>query len=346
MDQDIILDVRDLGVTFVEGHREIVAVSNATFELRRGRKVGIIGESGSGKSVTALSLLRLHDEKRIRYGPDSMVEFRGENVFDMSRRRLNRFRGGQVGMVFQDPMTSLNPTFTIGSQIEDVIRLHHRSSRAEAKNKAVAALAEVELPNPRKLLGRYPNELSGGQRQRALIAMVLACDPYVLIADEPTSGLDVTVQAGILEMLIKRSEERDIGVLMITHDMGVVARFCDDLYVMYGGRVVESGSVGAVFNQPAHPYTAGLMRAIPQLTGERGRLYSIKGRQQTRDEGAPHECVFADRCDFARPECRSVVPALEPVAGAENTHYTACLRHEEIDLTLVGAGETGDEVWP
>lgn len=333
---EVILSARDLNVTFVDGHREIVAVSNATFDLRHGMRVGIIGESGSGKSVTALSLLRLHDEKRIRYGAGSVVDYEGENVFDMSKRRLSHLRGGEVGMVFQDPMTSLNPTFTIGSQIEDVIRLHHKSTRSEARDRAIAALAEVELPNPTELLGRYPNELSGGQRQRALIAMVLACDPRVLIADEPTSGLDVTVQAAILEMLIDRTEERDIAVLMITHDMGVVSRFCHELYVMYGGRVVESGAVRAVFNRPQHPYTAGLLRAIPQLSGPRGRLHTIEGRQETRDDGLPDECVFASRCDYVQAECRSTVPDLEPVPGGD--HLTACLRHAELDLATVGVG--------
>lgn len=332
----VVLSVRDLSVSFVESHREIVAVSNASFDLREGTRVGIIGESGSGKSVTALSLLRLHDEKRVRFGAGSSIDYRGKDVFSMSPKQLSRLRGGEIGMVFQDPMTSLNPTFTIGNQLEDVIRLHHDSNKGETRDRAIAALREVELPNPRELLDRYPNELSGGQRQRTLIAMVLACDPDVIIADEPTSGLDVTVQAAVLEMLIRRTEDRHISVLMITHDMGVISRFCDELYVMYGGRVVEAGPVREVFKNPQHPYTAGLLLAIPSLTGERGRLHSIKGRQETRDSGPPDECVFADRCAYVMPECREGVPDLRPTEV--NTHMTACIRHDEIDLTLQSTG--------
>lgn len=328
-----LLRVENLSVAFVQGDRRVQAVDDVSFDMPPSSRVGVIGESGSGKTVSALSVLRLHNERNVVYGADSRIVYRGTDVLRMSDRELRAFRGGQIGMIFQNPMTSLNPTFTIGSQIMSVIRLHHGVSKAEARKRAIAAYAEVELPNPGQQLGRYPNELSGGQRQRALIAQVLACDPTIIIADEPTSALDVTVQAGILEMLLERTTQREISVLMITHDMGVVSRFCDEVNVMYAGMIVESGPIAELFSHPRHPYTSGLLQSIPSLTSERiDRLYSIPGRQAQRTSTLDR-CPFIERCDHAKDVCSSSRPALEPVSDG---HLTACVRHTELELRGVG----------
>lgn len=328
-DAEPLLTVENLSVAFGRGEERVQAVIDASFDLYPASRVGVIGESGSGKTVTALSILRLHDPRHVVYGPQSRILFDGEDVLTMSDRRLRSLRGGQVGMVFQNPMTSMNPTFTIGKQISRVIRLHHDITAAEARERTIAALTEVELPNPESQYGRYPNELSGGQRQRVLIAMVLACEPQLIIADEPTSALDVTVQASILDMLRKRTVERGIAVLMITHDMGVVSRFCSDINVMYGGTIADSGPVRDLFRRPRHPYTSGLLRSIPSLTADRhDRLYSIPGRQQKR-LAVRAECPFVDRCDHRVDECHEQRPELVRVGGE---HRTACFRYGELDL--------------
>lgn len=325
-----LLSVENLSVAFRQGNQKVQAVIDVSFDLKAASRVGVIGESGSGKTVTALSVLRLHDPRHVEYGADSRILFRGENILEMGKKRLQALRGGEIGMVFQNPMTSMNPTFTIGDQISRVIRLHHGLTSAEARQRTLEALAEVELPNPESQLRRYPNEMSGGQRQRALIAMVLACDPELIIADEPTSALDVTVQASILDMLQKRATERQISVLMITHDMGVVSRFCEDINVMYGGMLAESGAVKALFSEPRHPYTSGLLRSIPSLVSDRHeRLYSIPGRQQQRLEVA-EACPFVDRCDHSVDACASGRPPL--VRVGEDGHFTSCIRHEELRL--------------
>lgn len=326
-----LLSVENLSVGFVQGDKQVQAVIDVSFQMGEAARVGIIGESGSGKTVTALSILRLHDSRHVVYGAESRINYRGEDILTMPKKRLQTLRGGEIGMIFQNPMTSLNPTFTIGSQIEHVIRLHHGLTSDESRQRTIAALQEVELPNPESQVNRYPNELSGGQRQRALIAMVLACEPKLIIADEPTSALDVTVQASILEMLLKRTSERGISVLMITHDMGVVSRFCQDINVMYGGMVAESGRVKELFRRPEHPYTSGLLRSIPSLVSDRSeRLYSIPGRQEQR-LAITRACPFSSRCDYSVAACEESLPPMSPVG--EPGHFTSCIRHAELDLS-------------
>lgn len=333
---DRVLDIRHLSVTFGSESR-VHAVVDVDLHVDAGERVGVIGESGSGKSVTAMSVLRLLDGKNSHLSQDSAIQVNGQDVLAMGSGELRRVRGSQLGMVFQDPMNSLNPTRRIGPQITGVLKRLEGMSASKARTRTLELLEEVELPDPARTYRSYPHQLSGGMRQRVLIAMVLAREPGVLVADEPTSALDVTVQAALLEMLRKRTQERGISVLLITHDLGVVAQFCERVYVMYGGRVVEEGPVSAILQHPAHPYTAALAGCVPRIRGPlHDELPTIEGRQMTRRQ-APTTCTFVDRCDFAVDLCSDGLPSMRKVPESGTT--AACVRAEE----LVGFGDSAGD---
>jgi peptide/nickel transport system ATP-binding protein len=315
-----LLDVRDLRTSFFLDRGEARAVDGVSFALDAGRVLGLVGESGCGKSVTALSLMRLVPPPgRIAGGE---VRLDGRDLLGLDERAMREVRGAQLAMIFQEPMTSLNPVFTVGSQIAEAIRLHRSVSRREAWARAVELLAEVGIAEPGRRARDYPHQLSGGMRQRVMIAMAISCEPRVLLADEPTTALDVTIQAEILDLLRALRERRGMALLLITHDLGVVAQQADEVAIMYAGRIVEHGSVFDIFDHPLHPYTQALFRSIPGIGGRRERLEVIPG--QVPDLlSLPSGCTFRDRCPRAVPECATIVPPLEEKATG---HRAACIR--------------------
>jgi peptide/nickel transport system ATP-binding protein len=318
-----LLSVKDLTVTFPTDGGPVRAVDSLSFDVERGRTLGIVGESGSGKSVTSLAVLGLHTGAEV----SGSVTLEGRELVGLDERKLNRLRGRKMAMVFQDPLSSLHPYYTVGEQIAEHHRVHFGSRRAAARRRAVEMLAEVGIPEPRRRAGEYPHRFSGGMRQRVMIAMALACEPDLLIADEPTTALDVTVQAQILELIARIQQERDLGVVMITHDLGVVARVAHEVLVMYGGRAAEQASVEAVFTAPAHPYTRSLLDSLPRLDDADGApLRAIPGSPPSLLTPAPG-CAFAPRCGRAasagaeaRERCERVRPGPAAVAG----HMVAC----------------------
>ena len=305
-DRPTLLDVFELSVSFSTDKGWVKAIQDVSFKVKEGEILSIVGESGSGKSVTLLSLLGLHDPRTTRV--EGSVSFGGQRILDMSENRMRRVRGKQIGLISQDPMTALTPVYTIGWQIAEQIRAHENISQRAAMKRAVELLGEVGLPNPGEAVNRYPHQLSGGMRQRAVIAMAVSCNPKLLVADEPTTALDVTVQAQVLDLLLKLRKDFGSAIILITHDMGVVSEVADRVHVMYAGRIVERGTTEEVFANPIHPYTWGLLASIPPLTGTRvGRLTAIPGMPPT-PESTPAGCGFAPRCRFARPECADRPP--------------------------------------
>ncbi|WP_082676792.1 ABC transporter ATP-binding protein [Shouchella shacheensis] len=287
---------------------EVKAVDGVTFDVPKGKTIGIVGESGSGKSITSLSILRLiGNPGKVK---DGEVLFKGENLLDKSEAQMRKIRGNEISMIFQEPMTSLNPTFTVGKQIGESYRIHQNLSKKESVARSIEMLKLVGIPSPEKRVHQYPFELSGGMRQRVMIAMALACNPELLIADEPTTALDVTIQAQILELIRDLQTRLGMSVIMITHDLGVVAETCDHVAVMYGGQVVEFATVDELFNNPRHPYTVGLMQSLPRHDVDvEGDLSIIKGSVPAPGE-MPSGCRFAPRCPFASDICQEL-PALE-----------------------------------
>ncbi|WP_425406619.1 ABC transporter ATP-binding protein [Hwanghaeella sp.] len=318
-----LLEVRDLQVHFRTATAVNRAVDGLSFDVNSGEALAIVGESGCGKSVTSMSILRLLPTPPGKIA--GRISFNGENLMEKSESEMRALRGGRISMIFQEPMTSLNPVFSIGKQIGEAVRLHEGLGRAKARERAVEMLRLVGIPSPEKRVDEYPHQLSGGMRQRAMIAMALACNPSLLIADEPTTALDVTIQAQILELLQDLRKKTGAAILLITHDLGVVAEFAERVLVMYAGRKVEEASVTDLFSTPRHPYTQGLMGAVPRLgasrdNGEAAALVEIPGR--VPDLSQPIEgCVFAARCPRAEQVCRQVDPALEAKAPR---HLAAC----------------------
>ena len=306
MSNEVLLDVKSLGVTFITENGPITAVKDVSFDVGMGEVLCIVGESGSGKTVSLLSVLGLLDRRNTRV--EGCVTFRDQSLLGLKERELRRIRGKQIAFISQDPMTALTPVHTIGDQIIEQIRAHESITRSAARERAVSLLREVGLSGPEQALARYPHELSGGMRQRAVIAMALSCNPELLIADEPTTALDTTVQAQVLDLLRQLRQTHRSSVVLITHDMGVVAEMADKVVVMYAGRVVESGTVAEIFNDPWHPYTWGLLDSIPPLTGQRPRrLPSIPGVPPLA--GAPIQgCAFASRCRECLPQCVNPPP--------------------------------------
>ncbi len=306
-----LLEVRDLRVSFPAANGRIYPVDGVGFSLERGRTLAIVGESGCGKSLTGLALLRLVPSPG-RVEPGSVIRLDGTDLLGLDERAMRSVRGGRIGMVFQDPMTSLNPVLTAGDQISEAVRAHRKVTRREARDRAEALLREVGIAEPGRRLGEYPHQLSGGMRQRVMLAIALAAEPELLIADEPTTALDVTVQAQILELIDALRRSRGMAVLLITHDLGVVAGRADDMCVMYAGQVVESAPTRAVFEAPAHPYTRGLFGSVPTIAGARQRLSPIAGT--VPPPGAwPRGCRFGPRCPSRFAQC-DVAPDMRRAA--------------------------------
>jgi peptide/nickel transport system ATP-binding protein len=305
-----LLSVRNLRVTFqTRGSRAVHAVDDVSFDIHPGQHVGLVGESGSGKSVTSLAIMGLLPRRGVKV--EGEVSFGGRDLLTLSPRELRSVRGRDISMVFQDPMTSLNPVIPVGTQVGEIMQQHYGSSKREARGRSVELLDKVGIPDPDRRVDEYPHELSGGMRQRVLIAMALACEPRLLIADEPTTALDVTIQAQVLEVLKKLVADTGAALLMITHDLGVVAGLCDNVNVMYSGRIVESTTRERLFAQPRHPYTGGLLDSIPKLD-------SPRGAQLTPIPGSPTQvlpwtqgCAFVPRCRNRTDECTSRTPELE-----------------------------------
>jgi oligopeptide/dipeptide ABC transporter ATP-binding protein len=303
---ELLLDVEDLKVQFATEDGIVRAVDGVSFKLERGKVLGIVGESGSGKSVTALTLMGLTRDINTRY--EGQVNYKGQNLLALSEEQLEDFRGNEMGMIFQDPMTSLNPVYTVGAQICEAITTHERADKRGARRRAVELLRQVGIPNPDARVDDYPHQFSGGMRQRAMIAMALSCNPDVLIADEPTTALDVTIQAQIIELIGKLKDDFDSAVILITHDLGVVADIADEIIVMYAGRIVEKAAKRELFYDPQHPYTWGLLGSIPRLDRPRPeKLHSIKGSPPSLIN-LPRGCKFRPRCPHAFDKCMEEPP--------------------------------------
>ena len=328
-----VLDVQGLKTVFLTRGGEVHAVNDVSFDLAPGELLGVVGESGSGKSVTMMSLIGLlpSPPADVRGG---RVMFQGEDLLKVSPERLRAIRGGRIGFVFQDPMTSLNPVFTVGMQIAEPLRKHKGMTKAQAADRAVELLELVGIPDARRRLGDYPHQFSGGMRQRVMIAIALACDPEVLIADEPTTALDVTIQAQILELMKELRQKLGMGVIWITHDLGVIAGIADRVMVMYGGQVVEQAPVRELFGNPQHPYTRALLKTVPTVRGERKpRLTVIEGQPPILS-APPDACPFRDRCADRMPICDRANPGRYPVGPG---HDAACFRADPGIMETQGA---------
>ncbi|RIE05134.1 ABC transporter ATP-binding protein [Cohnella faecalis] len=322
-----LLDVQKLKTWFRTEKGSVAAVDGVSFHVREGEFIGIVGESGCGKSVTSQSIMRLLDEKRrVRY--EGEVNYRGENLLQLPPSRMRSIRGNEISMIFQDPMSSLNPVFTIGKQLTEAITLHERVSRRAARERAIELLRLTGIPAPERRMGEYPHQLSGGMRQRIMIAIALACRPALLIADEPTTALDVTIQAQILDLLGELNRSYGMSVLLITHDLGVVAEVCSRVLVMYLGQIVEEAPVHELFARPRHPYTKSLMRAVPTLDSDRSQeLPAIDGSVPTLYH-IPPGCRFAPRCPYADERCTG--PEQPPVVQVGEGHSARCWHAESL----------------
>ncbi len=316
-----LLSIQGLRTVFRSATGDVPAVDGVSLSVAKGRTLGIVGESGCGKSMLSLSVMRLVPSPgRIAAG---QVMFDGRNLLDLSAAEMRGIRGGRIAMIFQEPMTSLNPVFTVGDQITEAMRAHDRTaSSAALKSRAVAALARVRIPAPERRFDEYPHQMSGGMRQRVMIAMALACEPDLLIADEPTTALDVTVQAQILDLLRELQQQTGMAIILITHDLGVVAEMADEVAVMYSGKVVEHTSGTAIFDDPQHPYTLGLLGSIPKIEETQERLLAIEGAVPA-PFALPPGCRFHPRCVFHVPDCERAVPELRAVGEG---HRVACIR--------------------
>ena len=319
MAEEYLVDIKNERLSFFTPAGEVKALHDVSIHLKEGEVLGIVGESGSGKSVTAYSLMGLtaHPGKLI----GGTLQFNGHEIEDMGEKEMRKIRGKEISIIFQDPMTSLNPVYTIGNQITEVIRLHTDKDKKQAYARAKELLELVGINEPEKRLKQYPHELSGGMRQRVMIAIALACEPKLLIADEPTTALDVTIQAQILELMMELKDKLGMAIIMITHDLGVVASMCDRIAVMYAGRIVEYGTTDDIFYRPHHMYTKGLIRSIPRLdTKEHERLVPIEGTPVDL-LNPPAGCPFAPRCEACMKICLREMP---PVTQFDDVHYTQC----------------------
>jgi peptide/nickel transport system ATP-binding protein len=314
-----LLEVGDLKVTFETGEgRATHALAGITFSLTRGRTLGLVGESGCGKTVTALAILRLlpNDIARV----SGSIRFEGRELLALSERAMQDLRGNRIAMIFQEPMTSLNPSYTVGEQVGETLVRHRRMSKREARSETKELLKRVRIPSPATRINDYPHKLSGGMRQRVMIAIALACRPSLLIADEPTTALDVTIQAQILDLLRNLRDETEMALILISHDLGVVAKVCDEVAVMYAGEIVEQAPIGDLFDAPQHPYTVGLIGSIPRLDVPRARLATIRGTVPSLWDKFKG-CRFASRCPFADERCRREPPAARAVG---RQHFSRC----------------------
>ena len=326
-----LLEIEGLKTYFHTDEGGAKAVDGVSYAIRPGETLGVVGESGSGKSVTALSILQLLPMPPGRFEGGS-IRFRGEELIGAEEERLREIRGNDIAMIFQEPMTALNPVFTVGNQIGETVKLHQGLDDEAARARAIEMLTKVGIPAPEKRVDEYPHQLSGGMRQRVMIAMAMACDPALLIADEPTTALDVTIQAQILDLIKELQEEAGMSVLLITHDLGVVAETAHHVAVMYGGRVVEFGPAKEIFEAPQHPYTVGLLQSLPDLAVPGERLVTIPGIVPSATR-FPSGCRFRTRCPLATDACAAEVPALVPVEeGAQ--HTVACHHVDQVRASV------------
>lgn len=322
--EEVILELKELSTHFFTDSGEIPAVDQVSFTIHRGEVVGVVGESGSGKSVTSLSILQLIPRPPGEIVSGSII-YKGENLAIANEKRMKKIRGNEISMIFQEPMTSLNPVFTIGNQMREAIRNHQKVSKQKATEKAIELLKVVGIPRAEDIVNEYPHQLSGGMRQRVMIAMAMSSEPNLLIADEPTTALDVTIQAQILDLMKKINKEEQTSILLITHDLGVVADICDRVVVMYSGQVVEQGTTREILKDPQHPYTQGLIRSLPKLHGKEEKLYSIPGTV-VRPRKDHIGCRFAPRCEFAFERCFQETPQIYNLGEGRESR---CFLHSE-----------------
>lgn len=323
--EDLILEIRDLCVEFQTVEGTVQAVNHLSYKLRKGEKLGIVGESGSGKSVSSLGMLRLipNPPGRITEGE---ILYKGQDLVKAPKKEMQRIRGNEISMIFQEPMTSLNPIIKCGKQIAESLRLHRGMNKKEAMEEAVRLMQSVGIANPAQRAHEYPHQMSGGMRQRVMIAMALACEPQILIADEPTTALDVTIQAQILDLIRDLNERMGTSVIFITHDLGVVSELCDTVLVMYTGRIVEQAPVLELFETPKHPYTVGLLEAIPRITKQRAPLQTIEGTVPNPTERIDG-CSFSPRCPYATEQCRQKEP---PEVQLSEHRRVRCWRYQSV----------------
>jgi len=327
MNSDYLLQIDKLRVSFWTEKGRLTAVEDASFYIKQGETLGVVGESGCGKSVTAESILKLHDDQLTDY--EGTISYHNQNLLTESEKSLRKIRGNEISMIFQDPMSSLNPVYTIGDQIVESLRLHKKMSKKDAYQKAIEVLRLTGIPSPEQRVHDYPHQLSGGMRQRVMIALAICCEPTLLIADEPTTALDVTIQAQILDVMKDLQKKTSMGIMMITHDLAVVAETCDRVVVMYLGQVIEETDVKDLFNQPLHPYTIGLLKSMPNMDSDRTKeLHEINGSVPSLHQ-VPQGCRFAGRCEFATEKCRNEAPILEEVT---DSHKVRCWHYQEISL--------------
>ena len=327
MSQDSVLDIRDLNVRFETEDGIVHAVNGVDLSLGRKRTLGLVGETGAGKTTMALAMLRLVPN------PPGVVEcgellIDGKDIYKMSADELEQFRGNEISMIFQDPMTALNPVFTVGEQIAESLEIHEHLNKTQAMEKAGDMLELVGIPRSRA--NEYPHQFSGGMKQRVVIAIALACSPRILIADEPTTALDVTIQAQVLELMAELKEKYDTSMIMITHDLGIVAEVCDEVAVMYAGRIVEQGTLEDIFAETMHPYTEGLFNSLPNIRNRQSKLKPIRGSMPDPTD-MPEGCAFAPRCDYACEACRKAIPPLRAVSA---THKVACAAYEDPNFSI------------
>ncbi|MDU3412509.1 MULTISPECIES: ABC transporter ATP-binding protein [Clostridium] len=319
-----LIEVKNLKTFFKTEAGIVKAVNDVSFKVKKGETVCVVGESGCGKSITAMSIMGLVS-KDTGFNDGGEILFEGKDLVKATDAEMRSIRGKDIAMIFQEPMSSLNPTFTIGFQVMEPLILHEGLDKKTARKRAIALLEEVGIPRANEIVDCYPHELSGGMRQRVMIAMGLACKPKLLIADEPTTALDVTIQAQILDLMRKIKKDLNTSILLITHDLGVVAEMADYVVVMYAGKVVEEGGVMEIFKNPSHPYTKGLLKSKPIITERKEELYSIPG-QVPNPVGIPDSCYFSERCEYCKPECKNTIPHLRLI---EDNHKVACWLYEE-----------------
>jgi len=321
-----LLSVRDLTVKFAMRDNTVTALDNISFDLAKGERLGIVGESGAGKSITGFALMNLLS--RPGFIDNGKILFQGEDIANMSDAQMRGIRGNRMAMIFQDPMVTLNPVLTIGQQMVETLMAHRKLSKAEAEQIAVVKLREVYIPSPEERLSQYPHELSGGMRQRIIIAMALLLDPELIIADEPTTALDVTIQADIMELLLELCQSNKVGLILITHDLGVVSQMTERTLVMYAGKIIEAGRTREIINDPQHPYTQGLINALPQQTKPGMRLKQIPGNMPSLT-AIPPGCPFSPRCEYVRDHCRTTRPETVQYAHVEVACHEVNRLHRE-----------------
>ncbi|WP_066174895.1 ABC transporter ATP-binding protein [Bacillus marinisedimentorum] len=320
-----LLEVQNLSIEFSNGKKTNRVVSNINFFIKNGETLGVVGESGCGKSVTSLAIMGLIPSPSGKI-PEGKILFKDQNLVELSEKKLRAIRGKDISMIFQDPMSSLDPAFTIGYQLDEILKLHTNMSDEQVRAKSIHLLQSVGIPSAEERYRQYPHELSGGMRQRVVIAIALACSPNLLIADEPTTALDVTVQAQIMDLMKELKENMQTSIMLITHDIGVVAEMCDRVVVMYAGQIVEEASVVELFDTSAHPYTIGLLESVPKIGDDKSNLFSIPGNVPSPEE-MPAGCRFHPRCQFATDKCISEEPGVEKI---NESHSVKCWHYKQV----------------